>query len=87
MQFLAAIVAALALAVIVLAIVTRSDTAPQVGPPDVAPAPLDEDSTRALLLRGRKIEAIKAYRELHRIGLKEAKEAVERLAEQLPPRR
>jgi ribosomal protein L7/L12 len=44
-----------------------------------------EDSIRGLLLGGRKIEAIKAYRRLHRVDLMEAKEGVERLAEKLPP--
>ena len=32
------------------------------------------------LRSGRKIEAIKIYREIHGVGLKQAKEAVERLA-------
>lgn len=34
---------------------------------------------RRLHAAGRKIEAIKIYRNLHGVGLKEAKEAVERL--------
>jgi ribosomal protein L7/L12 len=32
---------------------------------------------RALLLQGNKIEAIKAYREIYKIGLAEAKQAVD----------
>lgn len=46
---------------------------------------LTEDSIRGLLLGGRKIEAIKAYRRLHGVDLKDAKQAVERLAERLSP--
>lgn len=37
-----------------------------------------------LLLAGHKIEAIKLHREIHGVGLKEAKEAVESLARSLP---
>jgi ribosomal protein L7/L12 len=36
-------------------------------------------------MRGHKIDAIKVYRRLHGVGLKEAKDAVERLAATLPP--
>jgi ribosomal protein L7/L12 len=39
----------------------------------------------ALLMGGHKIDAIKAYRRLHGVDLKAAKEAVERLAAELPP--
>ena len=38
-----------------------------------------------LLMGGHKIDAIKVYRRLHGVGLKEAKEAVERQAATLPP--
>ena len=34
-----------------------------------------------LVSAGRKIEAIKLYREIHKVGLKEAKEAVDKLVE------
>ncbi|MGW0434986.1 ribosomal protein L7/L12 [Micromonospora sp. NPDC003197] len=44
---------------------------------DVPPTVLDQ--VRALALQGRKIEAIKVLRQHTRLGLKEAKEAVERL--------
>jgi ribosomal protein L7/L12 len=37
------------------------------------------DDVRAELARGRKIQAIKIYRELHRVSLKEAKDAVDAL--------
>ena len=48
--------------------------------PSAAPVPssnLDLEPVRALMIKGRKIEAIKLYRELTGVGLKEAKEAVE----------
>ena len=38
---------------------------------------------RALLMAGRKIDAIAAYRRVHSVGLKTAKDAVDRLAEEL----
>lgn len=43
------------------------------------PAPDPLAQVRDLARRGRKIEAIKAYRELTGVGLKEAKDAVEGL--------
>ena len=43
-----------------------------------------EADIRALLMGGHKIDAIKVYRRLHRVDLKAAKEAVERLAAELP---
>jgi len=42
-----------------------------------ADANLSDAQIRELALAGRKIEAIKRYRQLHRVGLKEAKDAVE----------
>jgi large subunit ribosomal protein L7/L12 len=44
-----------------------------------------EGDVQRLLAAGRKIEAIKLYRELNGVGLKEAKDAVERLAAGQPP--
>ncbi|MGN9755770.1 ribosomal protein L7/L12 [Streptomyces sp. SD31] len=41
------------------------------------------DEVLALLRNGKKIEAIKVYREITGEGLKEAKDAVERLAERM----
>lgn len=41
-----------------------------------------EGDVERLLRMGHKIEAIKVYRNLHGVGLKEAKEAVEQLAKQ-----
>jgi hypothetical protein len=37
------------------------------------------DEIRRMALAGNKIEAIKRYREIHGVGLKEAKDAVEKL--------
>lgn len=39
--------------------------------------PKTEEGVRLAIREGRKIEAIKVYRSLHAVGLKEAKEAVE----------
>ncbi|HVU38699.1 MAG TPA: ribosomal protein L7/L12 [Opitutales bacterium] len=44
----------------------------------IGPAPTMEDVKR-LAAAGNKIAAIKAYRMIHRVGLKEAKDAVEAL--------
>ena len=38
-----------------------------------------EEDIHWLLARDRKIEAIKVYREMHGVGLREAKEAVDRM--------
>jgi hypothetical protein len=38
------------------------------------------DQVQSLLMQGKKIQAIKVYRELTGVGLKEAKDAVEQLA-------
>jgi len=46
-----------------------------------APEP-DTSSVQELLLAGRKIDAIKRYRQEHGVGLKEAKQAVEAMAHQ-----
>jgi len=42
------------------------------------------DSVEAALASGRKIDAIKLYREHHGVGLREAKDAVENLQRSLP---
>ncbi|ANM30478.1 hypothetical protein ABI59_14215 [Acidobacteria bacterium Mor1] len=41
-----------------------------------------EEDIHWLLSRDRKIEAIKVYREMHGVGLREAKEAVDRMAKE-----
>ena len=40
------------------------------------------EQVQMLMEKGHKIEAIKVYRSIHRVGLKEAKDAVEKLAEE-----
>ena len=45
-----------------------------------APGQETEADVERLLSLGHKIEAIKVYRAIHGVGLKEAKEAVERIA-------
>jgi len=42
------------------------------------------EQIHTLIQKGYKIQAIKLYREMHKVGLKEAKEAVEKLTEQQP---
>ncbi|MGC4175271.1 hypothetical protein [Demequina sp.] len=46
-------------------------------PEPLAPASGSEDEVRALVAKGELIDAIKLYRELHGVGLKEAKDAVD----------
>jgi ribosomal protein L7/L12 len=61
---------------------TRLGYRAQVGVLPASPAPGQTDPTaeiQQLLRDGRKIEAIKVYRRVHGVGLKEAKDAVERL--------
>lgn len=54
-----------------------AQSSPQGGAQKQTPAPDSYAEVRASLANGRKIEAIKLYRELTGVGLKEAKEAVE----------
>lgn len=56
---------------------SRASPAPKTRRVDTAAG--SEDEIRSLLANGRKIDAIKLYRELHGVGLKEAKESVERM--------
>jgi len=46
--------------------------------PDTGQAPTDDDVKR-LVETGQKIEAIKLYREIHHVGLKEAKDEVDKM--------
>lgn len=48
-----------------------------------APPPPEQDQIEALLHASRKIEAIKVYRERHKCGLGEAKDAVEEIEKRL----
>lgn len=70
------ILVAVVLAVVVAAVLRGRARA---RPPRIDPTTATEHDVHRLLSAGRKIEAIKAYRELHGVGLKEAKEAVERM--------
>jgi ribosomal protein L7/L12 len=54
---------------------------PQGSRPDTDPDS-GTDEIRRMALAGNKIEAIKRYREIHGVGLKEAKDAVEKLLEE-----
>lgn len=48
-------------------------------------APELEAEVRELLRQGLKIQAIKIYREFHRVGLKEAKDAIDAMERFQPP--
>ena len=47
--------------------------------PDNPPEGTTDDDIRNLALQGQKIKAIKWYRTIHGVGLKEAKDAVEKM--------
>ena len=51
----------------------------RVDPGDSDSNPLTEADLQRLVAAGRKIDAIRLYRRLHGVGLKTAKEAVERM--------
>lgn len=72
-------IAAFALAFLVLRALSGGGRAAGTGAALRQSVTASEEGVRQLLAQGRKIEAIKLYRELHHVGLKEAKEAVERL--------
>lgn len=81
------IVYAVAIAVVLLFLWSKlsrssSDGLPR---PDRQPPPGEgtEADVERLVLSGRRIDAIKLYREIHGVGLKEAKEAVDKLAARL----
>ena len=84
MQILTGILVLIVAAFLVRLLVSRDENVSPGGGQPGAGHPTD-DSVREFLLRGRKIEAIKAYREVHGVGLKDAKTAVEALARKLPP--
>ena len=81
---LGGVVLVLVAAIIVLTVRSKGAEVVNVSPPQ-QPARSPEELVRA----GRKIEAVKRYRELHRVDLKKAKEAVEALSDggsALPPK-
>lgn len=49
------------------------------GPSAEIHEPPSNESIRRSIAAGRKIQAVKDYRELHNVGLREAKDAVEEL--------
>ena len=63
---------ALAVVFAVLAIFGKSDVQPP-------PENLTDEDIRNIAMQGQKIQAIKWYRSLHGVGLKEAKDAVEEM--------
>lgn len=71
-------IAIVAAAVVLLVLLLRSR--PGSASPRMDWSNATEADLHRLLDAGRKIEAIKLYRQLHGVGLKEAKEAVERIA-------
>ena len=74
---------ALVVAVSVLVLVSRSGDE-RIEMPTAEAAADGDDLIASHLRAGRKIQAIKLYREEHDVGLREAKEAVEHLARALP---
>lgn len=84
MEIVAAVAGTLILLLMLRVVITRKEAYPSASLPSGASAPPTEESIRELLLRGRKIEAIKAYRQARDADLMTAKEAVERLARELP---
>ncbi len=53
--------------------------------PGIDPDTATEADMQALVMAGRKIDAIKVYRRLHGVDLKAAKKAIDRAAAELPP--
>jgi hypothetical protein len=66
--------------VVYLIVRSRGETVSMPG----GPPPGGWPSVQAAIAAGRKIDAIKLYREQHHVGLREAKEAVEAIARTLP---
>ena len=71
------IVLGIAAVVIVLVVLGRGSGS---GRTTAMPKDATDEDVRALAEEGRKIEAIKLYRTLHGVGLKEAKDAVDEMA-------
>lgn len=65
------------LAVLVIALIQTFKAKPRVPLPPAGQGTMDD--VRRLVAEGHKIAAIKVYREVHGVGLREAKEAVEAL--------
>lgn len=56
--------------------IARGEAVPS-APDQVTTASGSDDAVRALIAKGELIDAIKLYREVHDVGLKEAKDAVD----------
>ncbi len=76
---LGTIVALLVIGTLVLLVLRRSGSAPTLPATPQDRAALEHQLNQSIA-SGRKLEAIKAYRRLHGVGLKEAKEAVEQMS-------
>lgn len=71
------IVVGIAVVVGILVVLGRGSSSPR-----GLPEGTTDDDIRALAQQGKKIHAVKWYRALHGVGLKEAKEAVEEMTQQ-----
>jgi ribosomal protein L7/L12 len=74
---------AVALVLVVGLLSRRGERAAASGPPHRASAPASAEEIDGLLQAGQKIAAIKAYRSLHGVDLKTAKDAVDARAREL----
>ena len=75
-------IAALA-AIVLLALVSRRGEAPDSRRLQSGNAPTSPEHIDELLRAGQRIEAIKEYRAVHGVGLKEAKDAIDARAREL----
>jgi ribosomal protein L7/L12 len=73
-----------AIGILLLILVLRSSSEIKSSSDFDIEGPATDADIQRLLQTGRKIDAIKVYRRLHRVGLKEAKDAVDRLAAEMP---
>lgn len=80
---LTSVIAGVAVAVLIFLVLRASSRSGDSDLPDADLA--TEADLRTLIMAGRKIDAIKVYRRLHRVDLKAAKDAVERMADELGP--
>ncbi len=74
---------AIALELLLGAMSRRGERAGTAGRPSMGAAPPTPEEIDGLLQAGQKIAAIKAYRQLHGVGLKTAKDAVDARAREL----
>jgi ribosomal protein L7/L12 len=79
------LVLAIAAVLLLFFVLSRGRTDRKSGAAHVNLDTATQEDIKALLMAGRKIDAIKVYRRLYGADLRTAKEAVERLAKDLPP--